>query len=125
MNKILISALLLAPCLAITPRRLARVDVPKASKLKKELAATKKQKSAAATEDVGFAHRYFSTAIDDSRFFFRALAVRGGGEEKPLVTPAQVLSYGGALCGNQPVRRLRVDGVDVDATIQHEGAVKF
>jgi len=96
MNTILISALLLAPSVAITPRRRARVDVPKASKLKKELAATKKQKSVAPTEDVGFAHRYFSTQIDDSRFFFRALAVRGGGEEKPLVTPAQIASYGGA-----------------------------
>ena len=120
---ILISVLLLAPsAVAITPRRRARVDVPKASKIKKELAASTKKQAAA--EDVGFAHRYFSTAIDDSRFFFRALAVRGG-EEKPLVTPEKVLSYGGALCGNQPVRRLRVDGVDVDATIQHEGAVKF
>ena len=106
MKSILISALLLAPCLAITPRRRAmrRVDVPKASKIKKELLA-KKQKRAATVradltatpnEDIGFAHRYFSTQIDDSRFFFRALAVRGGGEEKPLVTPAQVLSYGGA-----------------------------
>ena len=83
LTKILFAALL-APSLAITPRRraLRRVNVPK---------ATKKQKNAAPIEDVGFAHRYFSTAIDDSRFFFRALAVRGGGEEKPLVTPAQVL----------------------------------
>ena len=64
MNSLLISALLLAQSFAITPRRRARVDVPKASKLKKELAATKKQNSVAATEDVGFAHRYFSTAID-------------------------------------------------------------
>ena len=109
MKSILISALLLAPlllapCLAITPRRRAmrRVDVPNASKIKKELLA-KKQKRAATvradltappTEDIGFAHRYFSTQIDDSRFFFRALAVRGGGEEKPLVTPEKVLSYG-------------------------------
>ena len=93
--KILFAALL-AQTYAITPRRraLKRVDVPKASKLKKQPAAsTKKQ---AATEDVGFAHRYFSTQIDESRFFFRALAVRGGGEEKPLITPEKVLSYGGA-----------------------------
>ena len=98
-NTILISALLLAQSFAITPRRraLKRVDVPKASKLKKELASTKKQKRVpAVTEDVGFAHRYFSTRIDDSRFFFRALAVRGGGEGKPLITPEKVLSYGGA-----------------------------
>ena len=81
LTKILFAALLAPSSLAITPRRraLRRVDVPK---------ATKKQKNAAPIEDVGFAHRYFSTAIDDSRFFFRALAVRGGGEEKPLVTPA-------------------------------------
>ena len=105
LNTILISALLLAQSFAITPRRraLRRVDVQKASKLKKELASTKKQKRVAAvreatalTEDIGFAHRYFSTQIDDSRFFFRALAVRGGGEDKPLVTPEKVLSYGGA-----------------------------
>ena len=82
-TKILFAALL-AQSFAITPRRRAmkRVDVPKASKIKKELAASTKKQAAA--EDVGFAHRYFSTAIDDSRFFFRALAVRGGGEEKPL-----------------------------------------
>ena len=85
MKTILISALLLAQSFAITPRRHSRVDVPKTSKLKKELAATEKQESVAPTEDVGFAHRYFSTPIDDSRFFFRALAVRGGGEENPLV----------------------------------------
>ena len=30
---------------------------------------------------------------------------------------------GARLCGNQPVRR--VDGVEDDATIQHERAVKF
>ena len=35
-----------------------------------------------------------------------------------------------SLCGNQPVRRVlssrrRVDGVDDDAAIQHERAVKF
>ena len=99
LSTILISALLLAQSFAITPRRraLKRVDVPKASKLKKELASTKKQKRVpAVTEDVGFAHRYFSTRIDDSRFFFRALAVRGGGEGKPLITPEKVLSYGGA-----------------------------
>ena len=85
LTKILFAALLAPSSLAITPRRraLRRVDVPK---------ATKKQKNAAPIEDVGFAHRYFSTAIDDSRFFFRALAVRGGGEEKPLFTPAQTLA---------------------------------
>ena len=41
---ILISVLLLAPsAVAITPRRRARVDVPKASKIKKELAASTKK----------------------------------------------------------------------------------
>ena len=29
------------------------------------------------------------------------------------------------LCGNQPSSKRRVDGVEVDATIQHEHAVKF
>ena len=30
-----------------------------------------------------------------------------------------------SLCGNQPVRRVHVDGVEDDAAIQHERAVKF
>ena len=29
------------------------------------------------------------------------------------------------LCGNQPVRRVHIDGVEDDSTIQHERAVKF
>jgi len=55
LTKILFAALL-AQAFAITPRRrsMKRVDVPKASKLKrygaKELAATKKQKSVAPTD---------------------------------------------------------------------------
>ena len=36
-----------------------------------------------------------------------------------------IRTFGKDLCGNQPVRRRRVDGVEDDATIQHERAVKF
>ena len=34
-------------------------------------------------------------------------------------------SFRDALCGNQAVRRVRVDGVEDNAMIQHERAVKF
>ena len=38
----------------------------------------------------------------------------------------EVQSFGYDLCGNQPGRQVhRVDGVEVDAKIQHERAVKF
>jgi len=39
-----------------------------------------------------------------------------------------LVAEGGLLCGNQPARRVywhRVDGVEDDAMIQHERAVKF
>ena len=64
-NTILISALLLAQSFAITPRRRARVDVPKAPKLKKELAATKKQKSVTPTD--GEDHENATTGVEARR----------------------------------------------------------
>ena len=51
--------------------------------------------------------------------------------EEMLKDPATIATInqpdelGANLCGNQPVCRVRVDGVEDDATIQHERAVKF
>ena len=39
--------------------------------------------------------------------------------------PDAAAEMGVRLCGNQPVCRVRVDGVEVDATIQHERAVNL
>ena len=59
----------------------------------------------------------------------------GGLDIKPAAAMLTMKKdMGGALCGNQPVRRVRiatpssrrgVDGVEDDAMIQHERAVKF
>ena len=65
------------------------------------------------TKDIGFAHRYFAAAPEDSRFYFRALGIRGGGGEIPPAdglpggpprggetaareAPEDILSYGGS-----------------------------
>ena len=116
---ILASCAILAPSLAISPRG-RRVDGSKALKTvsaKKGLASTKKKKRVVATmtagEDMGVAHRYFAAAPEDSRFYFRALGIRGGGAEIPPAdglpggpprggetaageTPEDILSYGGS-----------------------------
>ena len=55
-----------------------------------------------------------------------ATASRRRSSSSPCSGPSSTASSRPALCGNQPVRRVhRVDGVEVDATIQHERAVKF
>ncbi len=81
---------ILAPSVAISPRRRQIGDGSKALKTastKKGLASAKKKKRVVATatacEDLGVAHRYFATAPEDSRFYFRALGIRGGGEIPP------------------------------------------